>query len=58
MKVWDVAEYRRGIVDDAWQRLWHFNDHCTNYPTRNFEVTRFRPSDDDLCAKCASNQAS
>ena len=51
-----VRDYRRGIEDKngqkQWQKLWHFNENCENYPTRNFIVQKDRPSDDELCSRC------
>lgn len=51
-----VRDYRRGIDDKGgkkeWQKLWHFNEQCERYPTRNFAVRKDRPSDDDLCSQC------
>jgi hypothetical protein len=54
---WPVPNYRRGVEDKGggqmqWQKLWHFNDKCDGYPTRNFATRKDRPSDDDLCSKC------
>ena len=51
-----MRDYRRGIENTGgqtlWQKLWHFNDKCEGYPTRNFMVRQDRPSDDDLCSQC------
>jgi hypothetical protein len=45
-------EYRRGVENERgqtlWQRLWHFNDKCEGYPTRNFVVRQDRPSERPL----------
>ena len=53
-----VAEYRLGFemkkYELAWQKLWHFEERCESYPTRNFRVRKDRPPDDDLCARCNS----
>lgn len=50
-------EYRRGIEERGgqhlWQKLWHYNDDCEGYPTRNFMVRKDSPSDDELCSRCA-----
>lgn len=52
-----VRDYRRGIEtkngQTQIQKLWHFDDKCEGYPTRNFAVRKDRPSDDDLCSRCA-----
>ena len=52
-----MPNYRRGVEDKGggqmqWQKLWHFNDKCDGYPTRNFAVQQDKPSDDDLCSQC------
>jgi hypothetical protein len=51
-------EYRRGLDvskgKPQWQKLWHFDERCESYPTRNFMVSQGRPSDDALCNRCAS----
>ena len=51
-----VRDYRRGIEDKdgkrQWQKLWHFNVKCKDYPTRNFAIRKDRPSDDELCSQC------
>lgn len=49
-----MAEYRRGIIKDGWQKLWHFHEACTSYPVRNFAVSKARPDDDELCSRCVS----
>ena len=40
-------DYRRGIERERkklkWQRLWHCNEACASYPTRNFIVRKDRP---------------
>ena len=48
-----MTEYRRGCDLKGMQRLWHFDRKCDSYPTRNFVIQMFQPSDDDLCARCA-----
>jgi hypothetical protein len=51
-----VVEYRRGLDEKkyqhTWQKLWHFNERCEHYPTRNFMTRTDRPPDDELCARC------
>jgi hypothetical protein len=51
-----VVEFRRGLDDKkyekVWQKLWHFNERCERYPTRNFIARAERPPDDELCARC------
>ena len=49
-------DYRRGIEREhnklKWQRLWHFNEACASYPTRNFIVRNDRPQSSELCSDC------
>jgi len=54
-------EYRLGLETGQggrpqWQRLWHFDEVCKAYPTRNFRIRTDKPSDDELCSGC--NRAS
>src|SRR5438309_2976007 len=50
-------EYRRGLQSEngqeQWQKLWHFNEACETYPTRNFATRKDRPADEYLCKRCA-----
>ena len=52
----EPRDFRRGIEEKRgrmqWQKVWHFNEQCERYPTRNFVVRNDRPSDDDLCNQC------
>ena len=51
-----IRDYRRGFEEKGGQsqlqKLWHFNEKCSSYPTRNFVIRKDRPSDDDLCSQC------
>jgi hypothetical protein len=47
-----LPEYRRGILEGAGRKLWHFNEGCVGYPLRNFAISKARPSDDELCSRC------
>ena len=49
-----MSEYRRGIKDDVWQTRWHFHEQCPDYPTRNFAVAVYKPSDEQICRKCTA----
>jgi len=56
---WDapLRDYRRGVENNngeyRLQNLWHFDEKCEGYPSRNFTIRKDRPSDDDLCNRCA-----
>ena len=51
-----VRDYRRGFEgkggQSQLQKLWHFDEKCVAYPTRNFVIREDRPPDDDLCSQC------
>jgi hypothetical protein len=51
-----VVDYRRGLEQKndelVWQKHWHFDEHCSDYPRRSFEVRKERPPVDDLCPQC------
>ena len=47
-----VTEYRRGVDHNTWQKVWHFNGQCSEYPTRGFQIADYPPRDDDLCQEC------
>jgi hypothetical protein len=49
-----MKEYRRGVVNGVWQKLWHFHPACPNYPEGAFALESAKPSDDDLCSHCDS----
>ena len=49
-----VMEYRRGVTKRVKGKLWHFNDQCVGYPTQTFAIRKDKPSDDELCARCAT----
>jgi hypothetical protein len=47
-----MLDYRRGIQNGTWQRLWHFVPSCPSYPARNFQIQRLKPDEDELCSRC------
>lgn len=47
-------EYRRGLTIDGWQKMWHFDEGCRDYPARNYAVRSTKPPADDLCVRCGS----
>jgi hypothetical protein len=49
-----MAEYRRAPMNERKNDLWHFHPDCSSYPSRSFAIGHHQPTDDDLCAKCAS----
>lgn len=48
-----MVEYRRGVASARKNELWHWRPDCQSYPTRTFVIRKQKPSDDDLCARCA-----
>jgi hypothetical protein len=57
-----MAVYRRGVElkegRSAWQKLWHFNEACQGFPSRNFATRHDRPDDNELCYQCTSRVGS
>jgi hypothetical protein len=49
-----MVEYRRGIATKRKNHLWHWIPNCESFPMRTFAIRQDRPSDDDLCARCAA----
>lgn len=49
-----MVEYRRGIVKQRKNDLWHWHSDCQFYPTKTFAIRKDKPSDDELCARCAA----
>ena len=49
-----MSEFRRGIKSGVWQTRWHSHPQCPDYPTRNFAIAVFKPSDEQICPHCAS----
>ena len=53
-------DYRRGIEREhdklKWQRVWHFNEACPSYPTRDFMVRKDRPPRRELCSACGNSE--
>lgn len=50
---WKI-EYRRGVPSSRKNDLWHWRLECRSFPTRSFQIRKDKPTDDDLCARCAS----
>ena len=46
--------YRRGVDGKKWQTVWHFNEQCSDYPTRGFAIAEYPPFDGDVCLQCKS----
>ena len=49
-----MTEYRRGVVDRVWQKLWHFDPHCADYPVGSFAIKMEKPLDYALCPLCTA----
>src|SRR5215218_10777481 len=49
-----MVHYRRGVLSQRKNDLWHFHPQCDSYPVRSFAITREKPSDDLLCGRCTS----
>jgi len=48
-----MVEYRRGVKSQRKNDLWHWHADCQSYPFGTFTVRTKKPSDDELCMKCA-----
>lgn len=53
-----MTDYRRGVEREqdhyVSQKLWHFDEACEDFPTRNFAIQHDKPLIDDLCRRCRS----
>ena len=49
-----VTTYRRGLKNGVWDRSWHWNDGCAEFPTGTCVMRRDRPPDELLCARCVA----
>jgi hypothetical protein len=47
-----VTSYRRGFKNGEWDRYWHWNDECREYPTGTCVMRKDRPPDELLCLRC------
>ena len=56
----EMTTYRRGLElkrgSLVWQKLWHFNDGCADFPERNFASREDRPDDTDVCSRCKKSR--
>jgi hypothetical protein len=43
-------EYRRQVRS----RIWHWRLSCRDYPVRNFEISKTKPTTGELCTRCAT----
>jgi len=49
-----MVEYRRGVVSQRKNPFWHWHPDCQSYPQTAFTIRKDKPSDDELCSKCAN----
>ena len=47
-------EYSSGVDAHNWQRFWHFNEDCKDYPTASFAIAKTKPLNEYLCPSCIS----
>jgi hypothetical protein len=49
-----MVEYRRGVASQRKNAFWHWHPDCQSYPQKAFTIRKDKPSDDELCSKCAN----
>jgi hypothetical protein len=49
-----VVEFRRGIDGSTWQKFWHFNEECSQYPIKGFLIADYPPFHEEVCPQCKS----
>lgn len=49
-----MVEYRRGVSRKRKNNHWHWHPDCESFPTNTFAIRQDRPSDIELCARCAA----
>jgi hypothetical protein len=47
-----VTSYKRGYRDGVWDRYWHWNDRCEDYPTGTCLMQKDKPTPALLCLRC------
>ena len=48
-----MIEFRRGVASQRKNDFWHWHPDCLSFPEKAFSIRKDKPSDDDLCARCA-----
>lgn len=49
-----MVEYRRGVVSERKNELWHWHPNCPSYPEKSYSIKNEKPFEEHLCSKCAS----
>lgn len=47
-----MTSYRRGLNDGLWERYWHWNEHCPDYPAGTCVMQKDKPPLGLLCLRC------
>ena len=47
-----MTSYRRGYKDGVWDRFWHWNEQCAQYPSGTCIMQKDRPPAIQLCFRC------
>ena len=48
-----LGEYRRAVLSQWKNELWHWRPECPSFPTRSFIISAEKPLDVSLCSTCA-----
>jgi len=49
----DLFEYRRGLLIERSDDLWHWEPGCASFPRNAFEVRKDRPGKEFRCGHCS-----
>ena len=47
-----MAEYRLGLSNGVWQKLWHYVPSCSLYPGQNFLIADRKLVPEEVCTHC------
>lgn len=49
-----MVDYRRGLESQRKSPFWHWHTDCQFYPWKAFALRTDKPSNDELCERCAN----
>ena len=47
-----MTNYKRGYRDGVWDRYWHWDERCEDYPTGTCLMQKDKPTPALLCLRC------